>query len=315
VLQVLVLGAAAGGGFPQWNSNNEASQRARRGDPLARPSSQSSVAVSADGENWVLLNASPDLRQQIFERPQLHPRAGVRHSPIRAVVLTNGDVDHVAGLLTLRERHPLAVYATGRVLSVLQDNAIFNVLNPECVDRRQIRLGESFQPQSQQGEGLGLTVTPFAVPGKVALYLEDEKAAGGNFGTVEEDTIALRIETLRHNGGGVRRFLYVPACATPSPTLTAEMQGADLLMFDGTLWQDDEMPRQGAGSKTGRRMGHMSLSGPEGTLAVFADSPVARKVLIHINNTNPVLLADSAERAAVEAAGWEVAYDGMEITL
>ena len=315
MLQVLVLGAAAGGGFPQWNSNNEASRRARRGDPLARPSSQSSVAVSADGENWVLLNASPDLRQQIFERPQLHPRAGVRHSPIRAVVLTNGDVDHVAGLLTLRERHPLAVYATGRVLSVLRDNAIFNVLNPECVDRRQIRLGEGFEPESQQGEGLGLTVTPFAVPGKVALYLEDEQAAGGNFGTVEEDTIALRIETLRPNGGGVRRFLYVPACAVPSPALKAEMQGADLLMFDGTLWQDDEMPRQGAGSKTGQRMGHMSLSGPEGTLAVFAGSPVARKVLIHINNTNPILLADSAERATVEAAGWEVAYDGMEITL
>src|SRR3546814_6302035 len=130
-----------------------------------------------------------------------------------------------------------------------------------------------------------------------------------------EDTIALRIETLRHNGGGVRRFLYVPACAAPSPALQGELADADLLMFDGTLWQDDEMQRQGAGSKTGRRMGHMSLSGPDGTLAVFADSPVARKVLIHINNTNPILLADSPERAAVEAAGWEVAYDGMEIAL
>jgi pyrroloquinoline quinone biosynthesis protein B len=315
VLQVLVLGAAAGGGFPQWNSNNEASQRARRGDPLARPSSQSSVAVSADGDNWVLLNASPDLRQQIFERRQLHPRAGVRHSPIRAVVLTNGDVDHVAGLLSLRESHPLAVYATGRVLSVLESNAIFNVLNPDFVARRRMRLGEAFEPQGKESDGLGLSITPFAVPGKVALWLEDEKAANGNFGTVEEDTIALSIETLRPNGAGVRRFLYVPACAAPSPALEAQMEGADLMMFDGTLWQDDEMPRQGAGSKTGRRMGHMSLSGPEGTLAAFADSPVARKVFIHINNTNPILLADSPERAAVEAAGWEVAYDGMEITL
>ncbi len=316
MLRVLVLGAAAGGGFPQWNSNNEASQRARRGDPAARPSSQSSVAVSADGDNWVLLNASPDLRQQINDRPQLHPRTGVRHSPIRAVVLTNGDVDHVAGLLTLRERHPLAVYATGRVLSVLQNNAIFNVLNPDFVVRRQLRLGETLEPQSKEGAGLGLAITPFAVPGKVALYLEDEKAGGGNFGTVEEDTIALRIEDLHgSNGAGARRFLYVPACAAPSETLRREMQGADLMMFDGTLWQDDEMQAQGAGSKTGRRMGHMSLSGPEGTLAAFADSLVARKVFIHINNTNPILLADSAERAAVEAAGWEVAYDGMEITL
>src|SRR3546814_783135 len=178
VLQVLVLGAAAGGGFPQWYSNNEASRRARRGDSLARPSSQSSVAVSADGENWILLNASPDLRQQIFERRQLHPRDGVRHSPIRAVVLTNGDVDHVAGLLTLRESHPLAVYATDRVLSVLEDNAIFNVLNPAFVARRRIRLGDSFEPQGQEGEGLGLAVTPLAVPGKVALSLADSQEIG-----------------------------------------------------------------------------------------------------------------------------------------
>lgn len=316
MLQVLVLGAAAGGGFPQWNSNNEASRRARRGDPLARPSTQSSVAVSADGDNWVLLNASPDLRQQINDNHQLHPREGVRHSPIRAVVLTNGDVDHVAGLLTLRESHPLAIYATGRVLSVLESNTIFNVLNPTYVDRRQLRLRETFEPESKEGEELGLAITPFAIPGKVALYLEDEKAGNGNFGTVEEDTIALRIEnTAGANGSARRRFLYVPACAAPSATLTAEMEGADLMMFDGTLWQDDEMRMQGAGVKTGRRMGHMSLAGPEGTLSVFADSPVARKVFIHINNTNPILLSDSAERAAVEAAGWEVAYDGMEITL
>lgn len=314
MLQVLVLGAAAGGGFPQWNSNNEASQRARRGDPLARPSTQSSVAVSADGENWVLLNASPDLRQQINDNHQMHPRGGVRHSPIRAVVLTNGDVDHVAGLLTLRESHPLAVYATRRVLSVLESNTIFNVLNPKFVDRRRLRLGETFEPATKEGAGLGLTVTPFAIPGKVALYLEDEKAGNGNFGTVEEDTIALRIENLA-NGGARRRFLYVPACAAPSAALQAEMEGADLMLFDGTLWQDEEMRIQGAGIKTGRRMGHMSLSGPEGTLATFAGSPVARKVFIHINNTNPILLSDSAERAAVEAAGWEVAYDGMEITL
>ena len=184
MLQVLVLGAAAGGGFPQWNSNNEASHRARRGDPAARPSSQSSVAVSADGENWVLLNASPDLRQQINDNPQMYPRSGVRHSPLRAVVLTNGDVDLVAGLLTLRERHPLAVYATGRVLSVLQSNAILNVLNPGFVERRRLQLGETLEPKSKKGEGLGLAITPFAVPGKVALYLEDESAGNGNFGTV-----------------------------------------------------------------------------------------------------------------------------------
>lgn len=310
MLRVLVLGAAAGGGFPQWNSNNEASQRARRGDPAARPSSQSSVAVSADGENWVLLNASPDIRQQINDNHQLHPKRGVRHSPIAAVLLTNGDVDHVAGLLTLRERYPLALYATSRVLEVINGNAIFNVLNPEFVDRRSMSLGETFEPKKKDGSGTGLDIRPFPVPGKVALYLEDA-SAGENFGTVEEDTIALRI-TDRESG---RYLLYVPACAQLSDSLTDQLDDAALLMFDGTLWQDDEMPLQGAGSKTGRRMGHMSLSGPEGTLAAFAESGVERKVLIHINNTNPILLSDSPERAAVEEAGWQVAYDGMEITL
>lgn len=310
MLRVLVLGAAAGGGFPQWNSNNEASQRARRGDPAARPSTQSSIAVSADGDNWVLFNASPDIRQQISDNPQMHPKNGVRHSPIAAVLLTNGDVDHVAGLLTLRERYPLAVYATGRVLEVLRANSIFNVLNPEFVDRRPIELDAGFEPRKKDGGGTGLHIVPFAVPGKVALYLEDE-TADSNFGTVEEDTIALRVECNRSG----KYFLYVPACASLSPTLKSQLDEASLLMFDGTLWQDDEMPLQGAGSKTGRRMGHMSLSGPEGTLAAFADSHVKRKVLIHINNTNPILLSDSPERAEVEAAGWQVAYDGMEITL
>ncbi len=310
MLRVLVLGAAAGGGFPQWNSNNEASQRARRGDPAARPSSQSSIAVSADGENWVLFNASPDIRQQINDNPQMHPKTGVRHSPIACVLLTNGDVDHVAGLLTLRERYPLAVYATGRVLEVLSANSIFNVLNPEFVDRRSIALDEGFEPKKKDGSGTGLRIVPFAVPGKVALYLEDD-SAGSNFGTVEEDTIALRVED-RESG---KYFLYVPACAKLSSALTDQLDGASLLMFDGTLWQDDEMPLQGAGSKTGQRMGHMSLSGPDGTLAAFAQSPVERKVLIHINNTNPILLSDSPERTAVEDAGWQVAYDGMEITL
>lgn len=310
MLRVLVLGAAAGGGFPQWNSNNEASQRARRGDSAARPSSQSSVAVSADGENWVLLNASPDIRQQINDNHQLHPKTGVRHSPIASVLLTNGDVDHVAGLLTLRERYPLAIYATGRVLAVLAANSIFNVLNPEFVDRRSISLGQAFEPQMKDGTGTGLKVTPFAVPGKVALYLEDA-AAEDNFGTVAEDTIALRIEDIKTG----KYVLYVPACAKLSSTVTDQLDGAALLLFDGTLWQDDEMAIQGAGSKTGQRMGHMSLSGPDGTLAAFANSPVERKVLIHINNTNPILLSDSPERAAVEKAGWQVAFDGMEIEI
>jgi len=311
VLRVLILGAAAGGGFPQWNSNNEASQRARAGDPSAKPSSQSSIAVSADGRRWVLLNASPDLRQQINDNPQLHPKEGVRHSPIVSVVLTNGDVDHVAGLLILRESHPLSVYATGRVLTVLRENNIFNVLNPDYVDRRALILGEAFEPTAKDGGATGLVVEAFAVPGKVALYKEDE-SAGPGFGTVAEDTIGLRVAD-RETGSHF--FYYIPGCAALPEALRERIRGAPLALFDGTLWRDDEMVVQRAGMKTGGRMGHMSVSGPDGTMAAFASLDVKDKVFVHINNTNPILLADSPERAEVEAAGWRVAHDGMEISL
>jgi pyrroloquinoline quinone biosynthesis protein B len=310
VLRILVLGAAAGGGFPQWNSHSEASQRARRGDSDARPSTQSSVAVSADGEHWVLLNASPDIRQQINDNAALHPSRNVRHSPISAVVLTNGDVDHVAGLLTLRESQPLALYATARVLTALAANSIFNVLSPTFVDRRAMEINVSFQPRSKDGHPLGLVIEPFAVPGKIALYLENAHA-GENFGTKAEDTIGLEVSA----HGSEARFFYVPGCVAMPEELRRRLAGAPLVLFDGTLWRDDEMVQQGAGVKTGRRMGHMSVSGPDGTMAAFADLGVARKVFIHINNTNPLLLGDSAQRREAEAAGWEVAYDGMEIRL
>jgi len=310
VLRVLILGAAAGGGFPQWNSNNEASRRARAGDPAARPASQSSLAVSADGSNWILFNASPDLRQQINDNPQLHPREGVRHSPIVAVALTNGDVDHVAGLLTLRESHPLAVYGTGRVLNVLAENTIFNVLNPQFVDRRRIALGESFEAVTKDGRPTGVIVEPFPVPGKVALYKEDA-SAGANFGSVAEDTIGLRLSDRQES----TYFYYIPGCAALPPDLGARLEGAPLVLFDGTLWRDDEMVIQKAGVKTGHRMGHLSMSGADGTIAAFAQLGIRHKVFVHINNTNPVLLADSPERAEAEASGWEIGYDGMEIVL
>ncbi len=309
-LHVLVLGAAAGGGFPQWNANNAASRRARSGDPAATPCSQSSLAVSADGQNWVLFNASPDLRQQINDNPQLHPKEGVRHSPLAGVILTNGDVDHVAGLLTLRESQPLAVYATSRVLGVLARNSIFNVLNPAFVDRRAMALDEGFEPKTKDGKPIGLVVEPFAVPGKVALYLEDPEA-GADFGTVEEDTIGLRVA----ERDGKAYCYYIPGCAALTTELGRRLEGAPLVMFDGTLWQDDEMVVQRAGVKTGRRMGHMSMAGAEGSMAAFAGLGVQRRIFVHINNTNPVLLADSPERAEAEAAGWEIAYDGMEVVL
>ena len=308
MLRILVLGSAAGGGFPQWNSNSDACNRARAGEVRSR--SQSSLAVSADGDHWFLLNASPDIRQQINDNAPLHPRQGLRHSPIAGVVLTNADVDHVAGLLTLRESQPLAIHASARVLETLRDNSIFKVLNPEFVERIEIELERPFAPLLPGGGASGLSVEPFAVPGKVALYLEAPQA-GPDFGTKTGDTVGLMVRAAQTG----ESFFYIPGCAAMTPELARRLEGAALVLFDGTLYRDDEMIRGGEGVKTGRRMGHMSISGESGTLAAFEGIRVARKIFIHMNNTNPVLLDDSAEREAVEAAGWEVAYDGMDVTL
>ena len=308
MLRVLVLGSAAGGGFPQWNCNHEGCRLARAGEARAR--TQSSIAVSADDEHWFLFNASPDLRQQINGNARLHPRHGLRHSPIAGVVLTNGDIDHVAGLLTLRESSPLAIYGTNRVLGVLEANSIFNVLNPELVERRAMRLGEAVSLRTRDGQPTGLAVLAFAVPGKVALYLEDPDA-GPNFGTTEEDTIGLEIRS--EEGAG--SLFYIPGCAAVTPELGARLRRAELVLFDGTLWRDDEMIATGVGVKSGQRMGHTSMSGHDGSIAAFSGLEVARKVFIHINNTHPVLLEDTDERREAEEAGWEIAHDGMEICL
>lgn len=309
-MHVLVLGSAAGGGFPQWNCNGPLSRRARSGDPQAKMRTQSSIAVSADGQRWALFNASPDLRQQFNENPQMHPRDGLRDTPVACVVLTNADVDHVAGLLTMRERQAFVLYASDRVATAIDANPIFQVLNPDFVQRQGLALSHAHTLVGPDGAPIGLTVEPFAVPGKVALYLENAEA-GDNFGTAEGDTIGLHVqqpETGDH-------FFYIPGCAEVDAPLAARLKGAPLVLFDGTLYTDDEMVVAGLGPKTGQRMGHISISGEEGSIAAFEPLAVARKVFIHINNTNPILIEDSPERAAVEEAGWEVAVDGMEIVL
>lgn len=305
-MKICVLGSAAGGGFPQWNCNHPNSRRARQNDPAARPRTQSSITVSADGEDWFLFNASPDLRKQINDNAILQPKRDLRHSPIQGAVLTNADVDHVAGLLNLRESQPLNIYATQRVLDVLAANSIFNVLNPKFVKRIPMQLNQSTEMQKADGSPAGITVVPFAVPGKVALWLEDA-SKGDNFGSVEEDTVALEVR----DGKGELRFFYIPGCAAMTPELADRLRGAPLVFFDGTLWTDDEMIRGNVGVKTGKRMGHMSNSDPDGTIEAFKDLDVKRKIFIHINTTNPILLDDSEERKIAEAAGWEVSYDGM----
>ena len=311
-MQIRVLGAAAGGGFPQWNCNHPNSRRARSGDFSTPSRTQSSIAVSNDGARWFLFNASPDLRQQIAENPVLQPspEAPLRYSPIAGAVLTNADVDHVAGLLNLRESQPLSLYATPRVLGVLEANTIFNVLNPEFVKRRTLVLDEAVQLVDTDGAAAGLEITPFAVPGKVALWLEDE-AKGPDFGSVAEDTIALHVRSTSSDAS----FHYMPACAAITDAVRERVRGTPLLFFDGTLWVDDEMVRDGVGVKTGKRMGHTSISGDGGSLHGLDGLGIGRRVFIHLNTTNPVLSADTPERRAVEDAGWEVSYDGMEIAL
>jgi pyrroloquinoline quinone biosynthesis protein B len=305
-MRARVLGAAAGGGFPQWNSNTHACRRARAGDPGAIPCSQASVAVSADGEHWFLLNASPDLRQQIEATPCLRPTHGLRSSPIAGVVLTGGDVDAIAGLLTLRERHAFTVYSTARIHAILDANPIFEVLARDIVARQRVALGTPTPLALAGGSPSGLSVELFAVPGKVPLYLE-----GSQTPTIAEgeETVGAAISD------GDRRLVFIPGCAGMTEALARRLQGADVVLFDGTLWTDDEMLRAGLGAKTGLRMGHMSVGGPNGTIAAFKHIDVRRKVLLHINNSNPILLGDSPERAAVTDAGWDIAHDGMEIEL
>ena len=302
---IKVLGSAAGGGFPQINCNCRNCADVRSGRAGLRPRTQSSLAVSGDGERWVLLNASPDLRQQLAATPELAPRAdgGLRSSPIAAVVLTNGDVDHVAGLLSLREGVAFTLYASERVLDALAANSIFNVLSPQAVPRIALPLGQAIEVAG------GLVVEPYPVPGKVALYLE---GAGPAFGTQRGRQHRPESERPR----APARPSTTSRVALPStPTLAGASRVAPLVLFDGTLNTDDEMIAQGLSDKTGTRMGHVSMAGPTGSMAAFQALGVERRIYVHMNNSNPVLREDGPERALVERAGWEVAFDGMEIRL
>jgi pyrroloquinoline quinone biosynthesis protein B len=295
-----VLGSAAGGGFPQWNCLCPVCRLAWEGDARVRPRTQSSLAISADGERWLLLNASPDLRQQIIASPRLHPRGQRRHSPIAAVFVTNGDVDHLAGLLTLREQQAFTLFGSGTTLEQVAHGSLFGVLNKDLVRMQAVGL------DATTDTGLGITITPFAVPGKVPLYLEANEVA---IGTETESTIGLEISD------GIKTFFYIPGCADVTERLQERLRNAELLFFDGTTYTDDEMLRLGLSTKTAWRMGHVAMSGPKGSLERLADLDIARRIYVHINNTNPVLIEDSPERKSVEAAGWDVAFDGMEVKL
>jgi pyrroloquinoline quinone biosynthesis protein B len=308
MLRIVVLGAAAGGGVPQWNCGCRVCEAARATPRLQ--STQASIAVSADGDHWFLINASPDLRQQLIATPQLHPRPGhLRHSPITGVILTNSEVDAVAGLLSMREGSPFTIYAHRRVLSILKANSIFNVLSETNVRREPIAIGETFEPKLTDGSPSGIEIEPFAVAGKGAWYLEGKVHPDGNDGA--GDTLGLRIA---HKGSG-KCFYFVAACARMTDDLRQRLTDAPLVFFDGTVWHDDELIVAGLGSKTGQGMGHLSMSGDDGAIAALADLNIDRKVFLHINNSNPALLHDSTERKIAERAGWQIPADGTEMTL
>jgi pyrroloquinoline quinone biosynthesis protein B len=299
-LQFLVLGSAAGGGLPQWNCLCENCRLAYQRDGRLTARAQCSVAVSGDGENWIVLSATPDLRQQIIANPALHPKIAPRHSPIKAVFAPNGDIDNIAGLLVMREMQPFTLYATRSVMAQTQ-GGVFGVLNAEVVKRQVIAIDETVDT------GMGFTITAFVTPGKIPLYMESPNEAEIELAAEGEYTVGVEIRQ------GERRFYYMPSCARMTDALGKRLEGAEILFFDGTTFEDDEMIRQGLLPKTAWRMGHMAMNGERGSLRALADVDIRQRIYIHINNSNPALRHDSTERAQVEAAGWRIAHDGLLI--
>ena len=300
---VRVLGSAAGGGFPQWNCGCDNCLLVRAGDPRVRARTQDSIAFAADssagkpGPGWNLVNASPDIRGQIEATPELQPRAR-RDTPIRSILLTNGDLDHVLGLFSLRESTPLEVWATDAVRAGLEErNALMRTLHrfPEQLTWRRLELGRAVEL------GDGTTVEARSVAGKAPVHLV------GLAPNTPEDNVALWI---RERG---RLVVYAAACASLDG-LQPAFDEADVLLLDGTFWSSDELVAAGLSGARAEDMAHLPIGGEAGSVARLAASLARRRIYTHINNSNPILVEGSPEHAAVRAAGWEVAYDGMEIT-
>jgi pyrroloquinoline quinone biosynthesis protein B len=306
---IRVLGSAAGGGFPQWNCGCPNCAGVRSGTIRALPRTQESVAVSADGDSWFLLNASPEIREQLESFPKLHPRTQ-RDTPVQGIVLTNGDLDHCLGLLSLRESQPLALYASERVhRGFTEGNVLYRTL--ERFDGQAVwhaldlsEPGTEAPLRLLNGAPSGLSLRAFSVPGKAALHLDQSQPDPG-------DNIGVVLRDLRTN----RTLAYLAAAGANSAAVIAATATADAVFFDGTFWSSDELIALGASTRRAEDMAHWPIGGPEGSLHFMAALPASRRIYIHINNTNPMLREDSPERAAVHAAGVEVAFDGMEFEL
>jgi pyrroloquinoline quinone biosynthesis protein B len=278
----------------------------REGTIRAQVRTQECVAVSADGNSgWVLLNCSPEIRSQIESFPALHPRAP-RDSPIAAIVLTNGDLDHCLGLLSLRESHPLVVYATDAVQrGFTRGNVLYRTLErfPGQVTWRTLKIGAAADLADVEGRPTGLTAEAVVTPGKPPVHLEGQKAPE------PEDSVGILLREARTG----RTLAYLSGVGSISEDVRRAVDGADVVFFDGTFWSSDELPAQGLGTKRAEQMAHLPVAGPDGSLAQLAGARAGRRIYIHVNNTNPMLREDSSERAAVAAAGWDVAWDGMEV--
>jgi pyrroloquinoline quinone biosynthesis protein B len=300
---VKVLGAAAGGAFPQWNCACQQCQRLRLRTFAGQPRTQAQIALSEDGVSWTLLNASPDLRVQIEATPQLWPAGNSLDSPIKSVVITAAEADTVAGLLSLREFQPLDIYATASVLRILrEDNSLFALLNR--VPRQAV--WKEIQPDTEFAVG-PLRFRPFALAGGFPGFVLPNRKAELD---AREAVLGLVIDS--PSGGSMA---YLPGAATVEDSWREFLNECDVLLFDGTFWTEDELCRVRGGGKGASEMGHLPLSGPFGSLAALRDIHCPRKVFFHINNTNPILDESSQAYAEVRDAGWEVARDGMEIVV
>ena len=305
-MRLRVLGSAAGGGLPQWNCACSNCAEARAGTGRVRPRTQDALALEAAPGVWFLINASPDVHRQIQAHPELAPRAG-RATPIHGVVLTNGDLDHTLGLFSLRENTPLALYATESVRrGLVEGNTIFRTLErfPGQSAWKRLVLNAPTELLGPDGQPTGVTVTAVPLPGKVPKHLE------GLAPPSPEDNVGLWIRDTRTG-----KLAVLATAAGAAGDYVARMDGADACFFDGTFWTSDELPRLGLGTARAEDMAHLPISGERGSLALLAGVRAGRKVFTHINNTNPMLVEGSPERRAVEAAGWEVAADGLEIEL
>lgn len=313
-MRIAVLGAAAGGGFPQWNCACTNCRRLRQGELRGKARSQAQLAISFDSKSWFLLNASPDLRTQIESRPDLRPQpsandSSTRHTPIRGVILTSGDLDQALGLLLLREFQPLHVYSTESIRRILvEDNSIFGVLRrfQGQVCWHDVRVGSSFSFGPRDQSGSLVKCRPLELAGNFPDYVSQERQSQLS---KKEAVVALAIES------DAKRLIYLPALPQIDQHLLAELDSADLIFVDGTFWSDDELRQTRGEGPLAREIGHVPISGPDGSLALLANLRCPRRVYIHVNNTNPILDGDSAEYRQVREAGWEVAEDGQEFEL